>query len=397
MNRKAILILLALVLTLGIIFAFLFFNKTGPVELSENPTIPSGEPCSTFQSEDQNKPCFKPETAINRDTLGSNNDVATIPTGVALMATDVLSLCNSGPSIENNDCIKNYAKTENNPKLCDLISGSFGKTNCQIDVARDTRTAVDINLLPKNPSPIGQFVVSPIQTTPSLPSPTFLIFPQTEDLPEFAKNLIAQAEYDLANPDPRLTADGFYDRMATIVPLSLFSVAPLQSKPGDTVTAFGFGFSKTDNTVQIGNRAVSGVQSTDGMTLTFSIPTNLSYSTYDVWVTNDRGTSKNPGQPIRIIISSNPKPAPEITGVTPANPKVGDTVTLSGKNLGGIIEVATSLGSAGKSLSFKPASLEFYKFVIDTPELIGKLIPVYVYVVTDAGFNQEPFIFNVQF
>ncbi len=60
-----------------------------------------------------------------------------------------------------------------------------------------------------------------------------------------------------------------------------------------TLTVRGNGFSATGNTVYFGNTLVSGVYSSDGSTLTFTVPVGYYSGTYAVMVKNAQGISSN--------------------------------------------------------------------------------------------------------
>lgn len=78
-------------------------------------------------------------------------------------------------------------------------------------------------------------------------------------------------------------------------------LSPNSGAVGTSVTIFGSGFSSTGNTVHFGNGIISNLQSYDGYSVSFTIPTTLSgygyqpigLGTYDVSVANSSGVVSN--------------------------------------------------------------------------------------------------------
>lgn len=389
MSRKTLLIA-AIILIIGlalILWLLLFRDKDEAV--GPEPEAPD-MPCLIFQSEDPGEPCYAP-LRPGEETPGEVSTSSPTTTESA-----ILSRCDSPIAPERDDCITREAEKNDDPDICDAIPGTFGKTACRIKV--ESSAAVDTSLLPRQSAPSYSTKPSLSPLAP-LPPSSGEAFSPADILPKSGATLeeINQdGQNQIDNPDPAYTIEGFYDRVATISEFKVYTVVPLQAKPGDAATLMGSGFQKMDNTIHVGGETIEGLESSDGMTMRFSVPDDISYGTYEIWVTNSRGSSKDAGQPIRITITANPKPVPEITGVTPENPRSTDRVTLRGNNLSGIIEISTTLGIT-QSLSFVPAELDFAKELIAGGVLAGQLVPVYVHVATDAGFNPEPFVFNVQF
>jgi peptidoglycan hydrolase-like protein with peptidoglycan-binding domain len=83
--------------------------------------------------------------------------------------------------------------------------------------------------------------------------------------------------------------------------ITLAQLSPNAGGSGTSVTAYGTGFSETNNTVHFGNAIIPFLRSTDGRTLVFEIPTSLSgfgtqplmNQSYPVYVTNAFGQNSN--------------------------------------------------------------------------------------------------------
>ncbi|MBA3789081.1 IPT/TIG domain-containing protein [Patescibacteria group bacterium] len=98
------------------------------------------------------------------------------------------------------------------------------------------------------------------------------------------------------------------------------------------VTAYGSGFSSNGNTVRFGNSVISNVYSSNGTSLTFTVPYNLtntnSYSTsYPVSITNSYGATSNTVQFV-LTNNGNQNGTVSITSVNgPTNVTTGTTNT----------------------------------------------------------------------
>lgn len=100
------------------------------------------------------------------------------------------------------------------------------------------------------------------------------------------------------------------------------SLSPQNGAVGSSVTVFGTGFTTTGNSVRFGQGLISNLNSLDGRSLTFTVPSTLTgygssqvyLGTYDVSVTNAAGYSSN-SLPFTVT-SLGSTNAPSITGVT---------------------------------------------------------------------------------
>lgn len=76
------------------------------------------------------------------------------------------------------------------------------------------------------------------------------------------------------------------------IPLRLNSLSSQSGMSGSTITLYGSGFDTTHNTVRFGTNAAYGAVSTNGTSMTVSIP-NIPPAVYPIIVTNSRGTSNS--------------------------------------------------------------------------------------------------------
>ncbi len=95
--------------------------------------------------------------------------------------------------------------------------------------------------------------------------------------------------------------------------LLIFGVSNLQIKPGDTLSITGYGFDP-DSIVHIGATTAPTV-SISSSDIRLVVP-EISYGTYDLWVTNSRGSSKT-SSPFKFTIGATTDSRPEILSVTP--------------------------------------------------------------------------------
>jgi len=113
-------------------------------------------------------------------------------------------------------------------------------------------------------------------------------------------------------------------------------LSPTSGAVGASVTVFGSGFSTTGNTVHFGNGIITNLLSTDGHSVSFTVPSALSgygsqlvyLGSYNVSVTNNSGFTSN-AMPFSVT-SLGSSAAPLITNVTgPTNLNIGAQGTWS--------------------------------------------------------------------
>lgn len=296
--------------------------------------------------------------------------------------------CFSKNQVEANDCITQIAYEKKENSLCSFVSGAYSQAYCKERIAYPTKEIVNTSIVDVKISPLSFLKIKTNDAVVST-TKTNTTFSRTSD-PVSTQS------------DSRFSLQGFYDRIKG-APLRLFAFSETQTRPGTELIASGFGFTSTDNTVSIGGYEVSGLQSSDGMTLSFVLPSGISEGTYDAWVTNSKGTSRNDAQPIRLTVTQNPTPRPILTSVSPSVPSVSDTVTLSGEHLSGAFALYTSLGivqniyATNSSIQFNISDSSLISKIKDANYVKGKIVQVYVIVATPQGYNKDMFVFNVQF
>ena len=84
-------------------------------------------------------------------------------------------------------------------------------------------------------------------------------------------------------------------------PLRLDSLSTQSSLSGSSLTLYGSGFDPTSNTVRFGTNAAAGAGSTNGTSLTVTVP-NVPPGVYAIYVTNGRGTSNS----LTFTVTGNP-------------------------------------------------------------------------------------------
>ncbi|HEY0907752.1 MAG TPA: IPT/TIG domain-containing protein [Candidatus Paceibacterota bacterium] len=205
-----------------------------------------------------------------------------------------------------------------------------------------------------------------------------------------------------SNIDSAYTAEGFNQRYAAAFGLKLYTFSEYQVAPGTTLTAQGAGFSKTGNTVHIGGSSVSGLDSSDGFTLTFTVP-SMNNGTYEAWVENEKGSSRNDAQRVMLMITSSPAPRPIIQSVSPQYPSASDTLTFYGDNFSSSITVITTMGvrqnvpANGGSFTLKLSDLPYFSQARNAEAVKGQKVSFFIQVQNENGVTRQPFVFDIQF
>jgi len=378
-----VVVITAIILFVCFIFWFLWNGLGGTppqdINLGSSQSITLGNPneCIVWQSDDSTKPCF--------------HQVAVVATSTGVVLPIAVSKCNGLSIIEKDECISIVAAETKSKDLCDVLTSAEARRICIGAVVMDSvdRKIVDTKI----PSLIP---VTPTSTQKN--SQTVVLGMDSFFQNEVAKQ-VSKYQEAIANPDPRYTADGFYNRISEKAALALFQVSPYQVKPGGTVTVKGSGFQSKDNVLYIGDVASSKAESGDGMSFTTSIPPSVSEGSYDVYVKNSRGSTLSPERPIRIVVTNDPKPLPKITSVEPMVATPNGTIVVRGDNISNLEGLYTSLGWVeGSSNSINLKSLQYMKNFTSSPYIrAGSKFKFAVYAKTDAGMSEEPFFFEVQF
>lgn len=383
MNYKKALVAIAVLALLALAAVIIFF-------IFAKDSVPAG-PLSAPSG-----PLFGNSQNAN-DLLG----IDTTPRGgassqiVALTSDErLISGCDSPVAAERNDCIKKAAVGSGRSSLCAAILGTFGQTDCMKSVQTKSEPVTDIST-----KAVVRYDFDYSSTTAKAEPLSSDISSRFSDLLSKIADGVREAR---DNPDPRYTAEGFLERLAKSS-VALYSFSRLQALPGTELVARGLGFAKANNEIHIGNYSVSGLSSTDGMTLRFVLPGSMEYGTYEAWVTNEKGTSRSNNRPIQLTITDSPLDPPVITGVSPLIASLTDTVTLYGSGFRGAVGLYTSLGelknifATDSSITFKVSDFPIIAKIKDAKGVKGGLMQVSVIVGTPQGYNQEPFVFKVQF
>ncbi|MSU73543.1 hypothetical protein EXS56_00180 [Candidatus Kaiserbacteria bacterium] len=167
--------------------------------------------------------------------------------------------------------------------------------------------------------------------------------------------------------------------------VSLTSLSPVSGEPGTSLIIYGTNLDNVNNTVYFGSQPVANVPSSNGTSLTVTVPGGITPGGAGVYVTNSRGTSNTLTFNVIARYSACNYPysygtynttycppnvnTPYITYLNPASGAVGSTVTVYGSGFsptgntvhfgGGVI---TGLNSTdGRTVSFiVPSSLFGY-------------------------------------
>ena len=171
----------------------------------------------------------------------------------------------------------------------------------------------------------------------------------------------------VASSNESPSSKGVIPQSSAFMPVSsdnvlLYGLSHLKAKPGDLIDAVGFGFDP-DTVIHIGPLFSMPANPKSDTKLSFQVP-NIFSDTYEVWISNKRGTSVNIS-PIELTVGSITDVRPNILSVTPRTAGFNDTISvsldkldLSGNviysNLGTIRGVSSS---DGHSLTFKVSDL----------------------------------------
>jgi Putative peptidoglycan binding domain len=107
--------------------------------------------------------------------------------------------------------------------------------------------------------------------------------------------------YPTYPPAPTCGIYPYYSPCPNTGALSVTYLSPNSGAVGASVTVFGTGFTSTGNSVRFGNGIIAGLNSTDGRSLSFTVPSTLvgygsqkvTLGTYNVSVTNSYGATSS--------------------------------------------------------------------------------------------------------
>jgi len=174
---------------------------------------------------------------------------------------------------------------------------------------------------------------------------------------------------------------------------------------GERVILYGFGFTKENNTINFDNSySISGISSTDGSQLVFTIPEDIPTGRYNIYVSNSKGTTENN---IFFVITKPETFSPTITSSSPAEGLYGEEITVIGTGFTATNNtIHTSYGFIYNVSSSDGTTLVF-KLIPqpgpDIPELEvgvdlgqGLSLPVWFYVVNSNGVSRDVMKFILQ-
>lgn len=235
--------------------------------------------------------------------------------------------------------------------------------------------------------------VSPTMPIASTPPPASSVRPPVVLAAKPTITQGSKTSFVIPAPAPTATLSAFVTPPADNEALSLSFPSDYTVTPGDKVTVFGRGLSKTANTVHIGVLTLNAiVDSTGGLTVT--IPTNAPLGKFDLYISNAKGVSNK----TFLIIKAKGGVTPTIVNYTPRSGFLGTTVTVTGEGftsqendiyIGNYI--ITGVRSAdGKTLSFivDAKDIPGASTGLDVPNM-DVTIPVWFYIVNANGFSSN--------
>jgi hypothetical protein len=151
--------------------------------------------------------------------------------------------------------------------------------------------------------------------------------------------------------------------------LGVYSLSEVKTMPGRTITLIGQGFDPISNTVNIGDSIIlSNIPSTkSGTELSVTIPQTASLGTQNVWVSTQKGSTKNSKLVISLVIGASYSAKPLITSISPQEVTSKDAIiTITGSGFTSNNAIHTTLGTITnisspdtKTMSFTLSQLPF--------------------------------------
>lgn len=176
-----------------------------------------------------------------------------------------------------------------------------------------------------------------------------------------------------------------------------------QVAPGETVTFSGYGFDRTNNTVYVGTSVIPKVPSGDGTQLSFTLPSTIELGVHNIWVENSFGSSKE-GVKIQIMVTRDPKSAPEVFSVSPQFPSLeggvititGTNFTPSGNSLYSSLGVIENLPSPdGKTIAV-PLKNFPHAGAVTSSQMKGYTMELWIVVQNSQGAAEKPVLVSVR-
>ena len=156
--------------------------------------------------------------------------------------------------------------------------------------------------------------------------------------------------------------------------LLIFGLSHNKVRSGDMLTVTGFGFDP-GTMVHIGQDHSAAVAASSSRSFSFQVPA-LTYGTYDLWVTNSRGSSMD-SSPFKLTIAPVSDSRPTMLSVSPTSASSKDTITVtadlldpSGNTIYSNLGIIKSVPSSdGKKMSFRVDQLPNVAAMVANPSI----------------------------
>lgn len=201
----------------------------------------------------------------------------------------------------------------------------------------------------------------------------------------------------------------FFQRLFLKQKPTFFNVSRYEASPGMEVFINGEGFLPQGNIVHIGSGYVAdSVVSNEGRTLKFTVPTDVSFGKYNLYVSNKNGDSKDFFAGDFFTITNTPHNPPSIFSINPKNISRNDInkeiiITGSGfdqknntiySSLGNISNLPSS---GGNLIKIKLSDFPEFTKIKSIPTAIKVSFDVVIFVKTDAGGSITPSVLSLEF
>lgn len=206
---------------------------------------------------------------------------------------------------------------------------------------------------------------------------------------------------------PENSSEAFSSAESSKPVVRLYTTSEYQIAPGKDLVLEGEGFTPTLNVVHFGdNYSVSSLNAdAEDLKISLVIPKDIRLGEYDIWVSNNNGTSKRDDLKIFLLITNNPAERPIVDKVSPSPVAYDGEITLTGSNFASNgNNIYSSFGNLsgvsspdGKTLKFKVSSLsEIHKLKENENLIKGKILDGYLYIENNNGISKTPMIFSVK-
>ncbi len=191
----------------------------------------------------------------------------------------------------------------------------------------------------------------------------------------------------------------FYSKKVT-----LYRAVTYQVAPKGKIVLLGSGFDSIENSINVGALyTISSVASADGATLEATLPDAVPFGTYELWVENRNGVSKDSARAITMIVTDTPAQQPYIESISPRGISVitgavtitGSGFTPTGNNiyasLGNILNVPSG---DGKTLRIAMKDFPFNSKA-STPNTKGLSAMIWITIQNENGIQEKPFAVTI--